>query len=135
MNRGGLALILVLCLLLLGGCSAGSPLEQALGKLGDDLEAAQLDTPKSPSGETDWSYVPLVRDMATQTFLSGFPDAEITESSVATRNLDKSRVIVVLSYKLGEKTGKYGFDYRLNDEGEYVLERYGDGVRSDDLGG
>lgn len=135
MNRGGLALALMLCLLLLGGCSAGSPLEQALSKIGDDLEAAQLDTPKSPSGETDWSYVPIVRDMATQTFLSGFPEAEITESSVATRNLDKSRVIVVLSYKLGEKTGKYGFDYRLNDEGEYVLERYGDGVRSDDLGG
>ncbi len=135
MNRGGLALALVLCLLLLGGCSAGSPLEQALGKIGDDLEAAKLDTPKSPSGETDWSYVPLVRDMATQTFLSGFPEAEITESSVATRNLDKTRVIVVLSYTLGDKSGQYGFDYRLNDEGEYVLERYGDGVRSDDLGG
>lgn len=135
MNRVRVALALALCLLLLGGCSAGSPLEQALGKIGDDLEAAQLDTPKSPSGETDWGYVTIVRDMATETFLSGFPEAEITESSVATRNLDKTRVIVVLSYKLGDKSGKYGFDYRLNDEGEYVLERYGDGVRSDDLGG
>lgn len=133
MNRGRVALVLALCLALLSGCEAGSPLEQALGKIGEDMKAAQVDTPKSASGETDWSYVQIVRDMATQTFMAGFPEAEITESSVATRNLDKSRVIVVLSYKLGDKHGDYGFDYRLGEDGVYTLERYGDGVRADDL--
>lgn len=133
MNRGWLALLLAMCLMLMSGCAAGSPLEQALGKIGEDMKAAQVDTPKSASGETDWSYVQIVRNMATQTFMAGFPEAEITESSVATRNLDKSRVIVVLSYKFGDKSGEYGFDYRLGEDGVYTLERYGDGVSADDL--
>ncbi|MDO5378096.1 MAG: hypothetical protein Q4G52_07165 [Clostridia bacterium] len=133
MNRGRVALMLALCLMLMSGCEASSPLEQALGKIGEDIKAAQVDTPQSASGETDWSYVQIVRDMATQTFMAGFPEAEITESSVATRNLDKSRVIVVLSYTLGDKSGEYGFDYRLGEDGVYTLERYGDGVSADDL--
>lgn len=130
MKRIALVCALALCLLLLCGCSS---VEEALGKIGEDIEAAQLDTPQTSGGDFDWSFVPVVRDMATQTFLAGFPDAEVTESSVASKNGASDRVIVTLTYKMGDKTGEYGFDYEKNDQGEYELKRYGDGVNSDDL--
>ena len=43
------------------------------------------------------------------------------------------RVIVTLTYQLNGKTGSYGFDYEKNEQGEYILKRYGGGVSSDDL--
>ena len=43
------------------------------------------------------------------------------------------RVIVTISYELNGKNGDYGFDYEKDENGEYVLKRYGGGVSSDDL--
>ena len=37
------------------------------------------------------------------------------------------------SYELNGKNGDYGFDYEKDENGEYVLKRYGGGVSSDDL--
>ncbi|MFQ9807649.1 MAG: hypothetical protein ACLR07_15255 [Christensenellales bacterium] len=42
-------------------------------------------------------------------------------------------MIVTISYKLNGKNGDYGFDYEKDENGEYVLKRYGGGVSSDDL--
>lgn len=130
MKRVILAVLLAASLWMMTGCGA---VESALRKVGQDMEASRLDTPQNNGGETDWSYVPIVREMATQTFLEGFPEATVTESGVACKNLDSRRVIVTLTYEMNGKTGSYGFDYEKNDTGEYELKRYGDGVSSDDL--
>lgn len=125
-----LAALLALCLFLVSGCSA---VDEALDRLNEEAAASKLDTPQSASGQTDYSYVLLLREKATQTFLQGFPEAKVTESSVATKENNTNRVIVTLTYEMNGKSGTYGFDYRKNDAGEYDLERYGDGVDSDDL--
>ena len=125
-----LALMLAAALALLSGCGA---VDEALGKIGDDIEARALDTPQSTDKSMDWSFVPVVREMATETFMAGFPEATIVESSVASKNGASDRVIVTLTYQMGDKKGEYGFDYEKNDQGEYELKRYGDGVNSDDL--
>lgn len=130
MKRMMLAALLCALLVTMTGCQAA---EQALGKLGDDIEAKRLDTPETTDPNIDWSYVPVVREMATKLFTEGFPSAKVTESSVATKNGDNRRVIVTLTYEMDGKTGTYGFDYSRNEQGEYVLDRYGDGVNSDDL--
>lgn len=130
MKKWTLALMLCAMLVLMSGCSA---VDQALGKLGDDIEAAKLDTPSSTDSSMDWSYVPVVREMAVNMFTEAFPTAEVTETSVATKSGDSKRVIVTLTYQKDGKTGTYGFDYEKNDQGEYELSRYGDGVDSDDL--
>ena len=130
MKRMMLAALLCALLVTMTGCQAA---EQALGKLGDDIEAKRLDTPETTDPNIDWSYVPVVREMATKLFTEGFPGAKVTESSVATKNGDSRRVIVTLTYEMDGKTGTYGFDYSRNEQGEYVLDRYGDGVNSDDL--
>lgn len=130
MKRMMLAALLCALLVTMTGCQAA---EQALGKLGDDIEAKRLDTPETTDPNIDWSYVPVVREMATKLFTEGFPNAKVTESSVATKNGDSRRVIVTLTYEMDGKTGTYGFDYSRNEQGEYVLDRYGDGVNSDDL--
>ena len=130
MKKMTLALMLAAALMLLCGCTS---VEQALGKIGDDIEARQLDTPQSADKSIDWSFVPVVREMASETFMAGFPEATILESSVASKNGSSERVIVTLTYQMGDKKGEYGFDYEKNEQGEYVLTRYGDGVNSDDL--
>ena len=130
MKSGMLVALMVALLFALSGCTA---VEGALGKLGDDMEQSQLDTPENNGGDIDWSFVPVVREMACETFLSGFPEAEIVETSVASKNGANDRVIVTISYDLNGKTGDYGFDYTRNDQGEYELTRYGDGANSDDL--
>ena len=130
MKKMILALTLVLALLMLSGCSS---MEQALAKIGDDIEASQLDTPKAADTSVDWSFVPVVRDMATKMFTEGVPDAAIRDTRVASKSGQGDRVIVVVEYTKDGKNGSYGFDYEKNDAGEYELKRLGEGVRSDDL--
>lgn len=130
MRRAMLAAALCALLLTLTGCQAAN---QAFGRIREEQKAAKLDTPKGAGDGIDWSYVPVVRDMAVKTFTEGFPEAEVTETSVASKNGEGKRVIVTLTYRMNNKTGTYGFDYTRNDQGEYELTRYGDGVNSDDL--
>ena len=122
----------MLCALLLTmtGCNA---VDEALGRLGDDIKAAKLDTPKTTDSSIDWSYVPVVREMAVAMFTEAFPNATVTETSVASKNGDGKRVIVTLTYQMDNRNGTYGFDYTKNEQGEYELTRYGDGVDANDL--
>ena len=130
MKKIALALTLVLALLVLSGCSS---MEQALAKIGDDIEASQLDAPKTADTSVDWSFVPVVRDLATKMFTEGVPDATIRDTRVASKSGQGDRVIVIVEYTKDGKNGSYGFDYEKNDAGEYELKRLGEGVRSDDL--
>lgn len=120
--------MLALSLAVLSGCDA---LDEAIGRLNSKNAGASGST--SSGGEMDWSFVPAVREMAVKTFTQGFPEARVTETSVATSGGDSSRVIVRVSYEMNGKTGDYGFDYERNEAGEYELTRYGDGVSVDDL--
>ena len=130
MKKMALVLLLIGALLLLGGCTS---MEQALAKIGDDIEASQLDAPKTADTSVDWSFVPVVRDLATKMFTEGVPDATIRDTRVASKSGQGDRVIVVVEYTKDGKNGSYGFDYEKNDAGEYELKRLGEGVRSDDL--
>ena len=120
--------LLALCLAALSGCDA---LDEAMEKLGSKNASSGRNA--SSGGEMDWSFVPVVREAAVVTFTQGFPEARVTETSVATRSGDSSRIIVRISYEMNGKTGEYGFDYERNEAGEYELKRYGDGVSVDDL--
>ena len=126
MKRVGVCLLMALCVAGLSGCDA---MDEAMEKLGQKNERAQ----SVSSGEMDWSFVPVVREAAVATFTQGFPEAKVTETSVATSGGDSSRVIVRISYEMNGRTGDYGFDYEKNEAGEYELKRYGDGVQVDDL--
>ena len=133
MKKLGILLLLAALLLTATGCSA---VDEAMQKFGDDMKAAKLDSPTGPaavSGGMDWSFVPVLREKATETFLAGFPQAQVTDAAVATKSSGSDRVIVTLTYQMDGRTGEYGFDYEKNDQGEYELVRYGDGVNSDDL--
>jgi len=125
-------LMILLCsmLFLMTGCAS---MEQALSKIGDDIEARQLDTPKAVDTSVDWSFVPVVRDKATKMFTEGVPGAEITNTRVGSKDNKGERAIVVIEYRLDGKTGSYGFDYEKDDSGVYELKRFGEGVRTDDL--
>lgn len=126
-----LAAALCLCAALLCGCTAT---EEALRGVGQRLSSGDHDveTPQNDGG-LDWSFVPAVRETAVATFTEAFPEAEITETNVSTRNGRDDRVIVLLTYTLSGKSGEYGFDYEKDEQGDYVLKRYGEGVRVDDL--
>ena len=130
MKRAILAALLCALLLTMTGCNA---VDEALGRLGDDIKASRLDTPEKTDSGIDWSYVPVVREMAVSMFTEAFPNATVTETSVASKNGDGKRVIVTLTYQMDNRNGTYGFDYTKNEQGEYELTRYGDGVNSDDL--
>ena len=130
MKRAILAALLCALLLIMTGCNA---VDEALGRLGDDIKASRLDTPEKTDSGIDWSYVPVVREMAVTMFTEAFPNATVTETSVASKNGDGKRVIVTLTYQMDNRNGTYGFDYTKNEQGEYELTRYGDGVNSDDL--
>ena len=130
MKKGILAALLCALLLTMTGCNA---VDEALGRLGDDIKASRLDTPEKTDSGIDWSYVPVVREMAVTIFTEAFPNATVTETSVASKNGDGKRVIVTLTYQMDNRNGTYGFDYTKNEQGEYELTRYGDGVNSDDL--
>ena len=92
-----------------------------------------METPQNISGNIDWSFVPVVREKAVSLFTEAFPDATVKETGVACKNTKADRVIVTISYELNGKNGDYGFDYEKDENGEYVLKRYGGGVSSDDL--
>mgnify|MGYP003319052219 CR=1 FL=1 len=126
MKKIALLMMLAAMLLVMTGCTS---MEQALGKIGDDIEARQLDTPQS----VDWSFVPVVRDMATKMFTEGVPGATITNTRVASKDNKGERAIVIIEYALDGKTGSYGFDYEKDANGAYELKRFGEGVRTDDL--
>ena len=130
MKKAMMAALLCALLLTMTGCNA---VDEALGRLGEDIKAAKLDTPEKTDSGIDWSYVPVVREMAVNMFTEAFPNAAVTETSVASKNGEGKRVIVTLTYQMDGKTGTYGFDYTKNEQGEYELTRYGDGVDSDDL--
>lgn len=130
MKKAILAALLCALLLTMTGCNA---VDEALGRLGEDIKAAKLDTPKTTDSGIDWSYVPVVREMAVTMFTEAFPNATVTETSVASKNGEGKRVIVTLTYQMDNRNGTYGFDYTKNEQGEYELTRYGDGVNSDDL--
>ena len=97
MKKIVLLMMLVLMLLVLSGCAS---MEQALSKIGDDIEARQLDTPQTVDTSVDWSFVPVVRDMATKMFTEGVPGAEITNTRVGSKDNKGERAIVVVEYKL-----------------------------------
>lgn len=123
--------LLLAALAVLSGCNN---IEQALGKLGDDLEATYVQEAEPGSGVgIDWSFVPVVRELAVTTFTEGVPDAQVIDTSVASKNGSNDRVIVTITYQRGEQTGTYGFDYSLTEDGTYELTRYGDGVDANDL--
>ena len=130
MKKAMMAALLCALLLTMTGCNA---VDEALGRLVEDIKAAKLDTPEKTDSGIDWSYVPVVREMAVNMFTEAFPNAAVTETSVASKNGEGKRVIVTLTYQMDGKTGTYGFDYTKNEQGEYELTRYGDGVDSDDL--
>ena len=130
MKKAMLAAALCALLLTMTGCQAAN---QAFDRINEERQAAKLDSPRDVNPGIDWSYVPVVRDMAVKTFTEGFPNAEVTQTSVASKNGEGKRVIVTLTYRMDGKTGTYGFDYTRNEAGGYDLTRYGDGVSSDDL--
>ena len=130
MKKAMMAALLCALLLTMTGCNA---VDEALGRLGEDIKAAKLDTPEKTDSGIDWSYVPVVREKAVTMFTEAFPNATVTETSVASKNGDGKRVIVTLTYQMDNRNGTYGFDYTKNEQGEYELTRYGDGVNSDDL--
>ena len=130
MKKGILAALLCALLLTMTGCNA---VDEALGRLGDDIKASKLDTPQKTDSSIDWSYVPVVREMAVSMFTEAFPNATVTETSVASKNGDGKRVIVTLTYQMDNRNGTYGFDYTKNEQGEYELTRYGEGVDTNDL--
>ena len=126
-----LAALLVVCTVLLCGCDA---LESTLREVGAKLERDSIATPANNGGDIDWSFVPVVRDLATATFSEAFPDAEIVGTNVASVNGRSDHVIVVVNFACeGGASGEYGFDYEKDAQGEYVLKRYGEGVEVDDL--
>ena len=131
MKKWMLAVLLLLTLFVLSGCDAAT---QALAKIGEEIEAAQLKTPQDNSASTmDWSFVPVVRDMATKMFTEGVPDAKVVDTRVASKSGSGERVIVVIEFDRAGRRGTYGFDYEKNAQGEYELKRMGEGVRTDDL--
>ena len=132
MKKMMLLLLLAAVLLMATGCSA---VDEAFDKIGDNIKGAKISTPKETTsgGDINWAFVPVLREKATETFLAGFPEAEVLDAAVATKTSGADRVIVTLTYRMNGKKGEYGFDYKKNAQGDYELSRYGDGVNSDDL--
>lgn len=124
-----LLMLMLIAISVLTGCTA---VDQALSKIGNDIEASRIESAgeKDRSG-LDWSFVPVLRERATAMFTEAFPDYPVTDASVACK--DARRVIVTLTYMRDGIAGKYGFDYKLGENGEYELDRYGDGVSAGDL--
>ena len=129
-KRPYVVMLLAVSLLLLGGCSS---VEGALREVGQRFEADNVAVPENNGGDIDWSFVPVVRELAVGTFAEGFPQASVDNTNVASKNGRDDRVIVIISYTMDGKSGEYGFDYEKNAQGGYDLKRYGEGVRVDDL--
>ena len=124
-----LLMLMLIAISVLTGCTA---VDQALSKIGNDIEASRIESAgEKDRSDLDWSFVPVLRERATAMFTEAFPDYPVTDASVACK--DARRVIVTLTYMRDGIAGKYGFDYKLGENGEYELDRYGDGVSSGDL--
>lgn len=130
MKKFLLLLLLGAVLLTMTGCTS---VQQALGKIGDDIEASQLKEVQVADTSVDWSFVIEVREMATKMFTEGVEGATITNTRVASKDNKGDRAIVIIEYELDGKTGSYGFDYEKDANGVYELKRMGEGVRTDDL--
>lgn len=129
MKKLFLLMLMLIAISVMTGCTA---VDEALGKIGEDIEASRLESAgESDRSGMDWSFVPVLREEATKTFTEAFPDYPVTDASVACK--DERRVIVTLTYMRDGVAGKYGFDYKLGEDGVYMLDRYGDGVSSGDL--
>ena len=124
------AALLCALLAMLSGCTA---VDQALSKIGDDIEASQLKESTVSAAQGDWGFVVTLREHAAGLFLESFPEAKILDTAVAAKSSSAERAIVTLTVELNGKKIEYGFDYEKNDAGEYEIKRYGEGVRSDDL--
>ena len=109
MKKTCFLLILIALLISLSGCTG---IENALHEAGEKIQSNQVETPQNNGGDID---------------------ATVKETGVACKNTKADRVIVTISYELNGKNGDYGFDYEKDENGEYVLKRYGGGVSSDDL--
>ena len=129
-KRALLAALLIAAMALLGGCGS---FEGALREVGQRFEADSVAVPENNGGDIDWSFVPVVRELATGLFTDAFPQAQVEGTNIASKNGRDDRVIVIVMYTLDGKSGEYGFDYEKNKEGGYDLKRYGEGVRVDDL--
>ena len=130
MKKVLILLMLGAMLLMMTGCAS---VQEALGKIGDDIEASQLETPQTADTSVDWGFVIEVREMATKMFTEGVPGATITNTRVASKDNKGDRAIVVVEYERDGKSGSYGFDYEKDENGVYELKRMGEGVRTDDL--
>jgi len=124
------AALLCALLAMLSGCTA---VDQALSKIGDDIEASQLKESTVSAAQGDWGFVVTLREHAAELFLESFPEAKILDTAVAAKSSSAERAIVTLTVELNGKKIEYGFDYEKNDAGEYEIKRYGEGVNSDDL--
>ncbi len=124
------AALLCALLAMLSGCTA---VDQALSKIGDDIEASQLKESTVSAAQGDWGFVVTLREHAAGLFLESFPEAKILDTAVAAKSSSAERAIVTLTVELNGKKIEYGFDYEKNDAGEYEIKRYGEGVNSDDL--
>jgi len=123
------ALFLAL-LLTMTGCTA---VDEALSKIGDDIEASQMKESTVSAAQGDWGFVVTLREHAAALFIESFPEAKILDAAVATKSSSGERAIVTLTVELNGKKIEYGFDYEKKDNGEYEIKRYGEGVRSSDL--
>ncbi len=130
MKKVILTALLLAALCCLGGCAA---VDEALGKIGEDIEASQRKESTPAAAQGDWGFVVTLRERAAKMFTDAFPEAKVIDAAVATTSDIGQRVIVTLTYEMNGKKGEYGFDYEKTDAGEYELKRYGDGVNSDDL--
>ena len=124
------AALMIAALFCLSGCTA---VDEALDKIGDDIEASQMSESSAAAAQGDWGFVVTLRERAAALFTESFPDAKVLDAAVATKSNIGERVIVTLTYEYEGKKNEYGFDYEKNDAGEYELKRYGQGVNSDDL--
>ena len=130
MKKFLLLLMLGAMLLIMTGCAS---VQQALSKIGDDIEASQLKEVQVADTSVDWGFVIEVREMATKMFTEGVPGATITNTRVASKDNKGDRAIVVIEFERDGKSGSYGFDYEKDANGVYELKRMGEGVRTDDL--
>ncbi|MBR5288526.1 MAG: hypothetical protein IKU34_08060 [Clostridia bacterium] len=130
MKRFLFAALLLALAMLLSGCTA---IDQALGKIGDDIEAKQVKESTVSAAAGDWGFVVTLREHASALFLESFPEAKVLDTAVATKSNIGERVIVTLTVELNGKKLEYGFDYEKNAAGEYEIKRYGEGVNSGDL--
>ena len=122
----------LLCALMvsLSGCGV---IDEALGKIGEDIKGSQVKESTTAAAAGDWGFVVTLREHAAGLFLESFPEAKILDAAVATKSSTGERVIVTLTVNLNGKKIEYGFDYEKNKAGEYEIKRYGEGVRSSDL--